>query len=75
MLELELVRWVMQKVAGKGFTPMTTPDLVRTGVVDACGFQARGEHSQVQTVPDSPPGSDLKDIVALSLAFSAGVRH
>jgi seryl-tRNA synthetase len=47
LLEMELVRWVMHKVAGKGFTAMITPDLVRTGVVDACGFQARGEHSQV----------------------------
>ena len=49
------MRWAMHKVASKGFTPMTTPDLVRTGVIDACGFQSRGEHSQIYDIE----GTDL----------------
>lgn len=29
MLELALVNWAMTKVAKKGFTPITTPDIAR----------------------------------------------
>jgi len=29
MLELALVNWAMTKVAKKGFTPFTTPDIAR----------------------------------------------
>lgn len=38
LLELALVNWAMSFVTKKGFTPMTTPDLARTNVVEACGF-------------------------------------
>jgi seryl-tRNA synthetase len=38
MLELALVNWAMQFVAGKGFIPATTPDIARQSVVEACGF-------------------------------------
>ena len=38
LLELGLINWVTNLVAKKGFTPMTTPDLARTHIVEACGF-------------------------------------
>lgn len=39
MLELALCNWAMQFVARKGgFTPVTTPDIARQQVVEACGF-------------------------------------
>ena len=53
MLELALVNWTMQKLQRKGFTPMMTPDLVREGVLEKCGFQPRGETTQVYSVQDS----------------------
>ena len=53
MLELALVNWTMQKLQRKGFTPMMTPDLVREGVLEKCGFQPRGETTQVYSVEDS----------------------
>lgn len=43
LLELALVNWAMTLVAKKGFTPITTPDLAKTSVVEACGFQPRDE--------------------------------
>ena len=53
MLELALVNWTMQKLQQKGFTPMMTPDLVREGVLEKCGFQPRGETTQVYSVERS----------------------
>eukprot|EP00741_Cyanophora_paradoxa_P007211 tig00001094_g6977.t1 len=50
LLELGLVNWAMQKLAARGFTPILTPDLVRSHVVEGCGFQPRGENTQVYSV-------------------------
>lgn len=47
MLELGLVNYAMQKVVGRGFVPMMTPDLVRESVLEKCGFQPRGTETQV----------------------------
>lgn len=38
LLELALINWATNFVVKKGFTPMTTPDIARTQVVEACGF-------------------------------------
>ncbi|BDA51395.1 Serine-tRNA ligase [Coccomyxa sp. Obi] len=50
LLEMALCNYAMQKVAAKGFVPMTTPDLVRESVLMKCGFQPRGENTQVYSV-------------------------
>jgi seryl-tRNA synthetase len=42
-----LINWAIQKLYAKGFTPLSTPDLVRSGVVEKCGFQPRAENTQV----------------------------
>ena len=47
ILELALVNWALNLVAKKGFTPMTTPDLAKTPILEACGFQPRDDSSQV----------------------------
>lgn len=46
LLELALCNWAMAKAAAKGFIPVSTPDLVRAGVLEKCGFQPRGENTQ-----------------------------
>jgi seryl-tRNA synthetase len=54
MLELALVNWAMQYVTSRyGFTPLTAPDLVREDIVWGCGFQPRGEASQIYSVADT----------------------
>jgi seryl-tRNA synthetase len=35
-------------VAARGFTPITTPDLVRASVLEKCGFQPRAENTQAR---------------------------
>ncbi|EIE20022.1 putative seryl-tRNA synthetase [Coccomyxa subellipsoidea C-169] len=53
LLELALCNYAMQKVASKGFLPMTTPDLVRESVLIKCGFQPRGDNTQVYSIRDT----------------------
>ena len=38
MMELALCNWAMTLVARKGFTAISTPDIARQSVVEACGF-------------------------------------
>ena len=53
LLELALVNWAMATARKHGFTVMTTPDVARESVVAGCGFQPRGESSQVYRVEES----------------------
>ena len=54
MLEVALISWAMQRVAAAGFTLHGTPDLVRAAVLEKCGFQPRGDNTQVH-LPSPPP--------------------
>ncbi|KAJ9509503.1 hypothetical protein QJQ45_001959 [Haematococcus lacustris] len=54
LLELALVNWAISRVVARGFTPIMTPDLVKETVLEKCGFQPRGEGTQVYSVEDSP---------------------
>jgi len=47
MLELALCNWALNLVAKKGFTAISTPDIARQSVVEACGFQPRDASSQI----------------------------
>ena len=53
LLELALVNYSMGKAVARGFVPMITPDLVRTEVLEKCGFQPRAENTQNYGVRDS----------------------
>ena len=48
LLEMALINWAFQRIAGAGFIPITTPDLVRASVLEKCGFQPRAENTQVR---------------------------
>lgn len=54
LLEVALVSWAMQRVSAAGFMPHGTPDLVRATVLEKCGFQPRGDNTQVYSIEDSP---------------------
>lgn len=47
MLEMALINWTLSEVMKRGFTPLTTPELVRSSIVEKCGFQPRGDNTQV----------------------------
>ena len=54
LLEMALVNWALQGVAARGYTPITTPDLVRESVLEKCGFQPRADNTQVEFDPKNP---------------------
>jgi seryl-tRNA synthetase len=47
LLEMALVNWAITEVSKKGFTPLITPEIVRSSVVEKCGFQPRAQNTQV----------------------------
>jgi seryl-tRNA synthetase len=53
ILELALSNWVFNLVAKKGFTPMLPPEIARSQVVEACGFQPRDAASQIYKIDGS----------------------
>ncbi|KAF8380801.1 hypothetical protein HHK36_028295 [Tetracentron sinense] len=53
MLEMALINWTLSEVVKRGFTPLTTPEIVRSSVVEKCGFQPRGANTQVYSIESS----------------------
>ncbi|XP_015885274.1 serine--tRNA ligase, chloroplastic/mitochondrial isoform X1 [Ziziphus jujuba] len=50
MLEMGLINWTLSEVMRRGFIPLTTPEIVRSSVVEKCGFQPRGTNTQVYSI-------------------------
>ncbi|XP_057787839.1 serine--tRNA ligase, chloroplastic/mitochondrial isoform X2 [Salvia miltiorrhiza] len=53
LLEMGLVNWAVSEVMKRGFTPLTTPEIVRSSIVEKCGFQPRGSNTQVYSIEGS----------------------
>ncbi len=49
-LELALVRYAMDILQKKGFTPTITPDIAREEILEGIGFNPRGEESNIYTL-------------------------
>ena len=47
LLEMALINWTLLEVMKRGFTPLTTPEIARSSIVEKCGFQPRGANTQV----------------------------
>lgn len=71
LLEIALVQYAMHKAVEHGFTPVITPDIVRTSFAYSCGFQPRSsEMSQIYDV--TTPTTDAES-PAMCLAGTAEV--
>ena len=49
-LELGLIRYALDILKNKGFTPYITPDIAREEILEGIGFNPRGEESNVYTI-------------------------
>jgi seryl-tRNA synthetase len=49
-LELGLIRYALDILQRKGFTPFITPDIARVEILEGIGFNPRGEESNVYTL-------------------------
>jgi len=50
LLELALQRFALDRAMAAGFAPYTTPDVARTEVVHAMGFNPRGEETNIYSL-------------------------
>ena len=50
LLELGLVRYALDILSKRGFTPFITPDIARTEILEGIGFNPRGEESNVYNI-------------------------
>ncbi|MFH0840809.1 MAG: serine--tRNA ligase [bacterium] len=53
IMELALLRYTLDVIMKYGYTPITTPDLARTEVVQNMGFNPRGESTQIYNIQDT----------------------
>ncbi|KAI9598395.1 seryl-tRNA synthetase family protein [Syncephalis fuscata] len=69
---IALIQWAISRCMALGFTPVITPDVVRTEVANACGFQPRdGEASQSYGV--APDNGDKSMDSSLCLSGTAEI--
>jgi seryl-tRNA synthetase len=59
LLELALVQWTLNELTKRGFEPILPPDVVLTQAVASCGFQPRGEASQVYSLDARVATTDM----------------
>jgi seryl-tRNA synthetase len=55
LLELALARFALETLRNEGFTLHETPDMAKMAVLEGCGFNPRGEESQIYRIE----GQDL----------------
>ncbi|MDH3718944.1 MAG: serine--tRNA ligase [Planctomycetota bacterium] len=53
LLELALQQFALGKLIGEGFTPIITPDLARTEILQGIGFIPRGPETQIYSIENS----------------------
>ncbi|RKX94011.1 MAG: serine--tRNA ligase [Spirochaetes bacterium] len=46
-LELALIRYALDTLRSRGFTPITTPDIAKEEILEGIGFNPRGEESNI----------------------------
>ena len=50
LLELALAQWALSSLSARGFTPVLAPDIASEAAVHGCGFQPRGESTQIYSI-------------------------
>ncbi|XP_020247108.1 serine--tRNA ligase, chloroplastic/mitochondrial isoform X2 [Asparagus officinalis] len=53
LLEMALLNWAVSEVSKRGFTPLSPPEIVRSSIVEKCGFQPRAQNTQVYSIEGS----------------------
>jgi len=66
-LELGLVRYALDILQKKGFTPFITPDIAREEILEGIGFNPRGEESNIYTIEGDESRSCLVGTAEITL--------
>jgi len=71
LLELALARFALETLRREGFTLYETPDMAKMKVLEGCGFNPRGEESQIYRVE----GADLGLIATAEITLGGLVME
>ncbi|XP_071548107.1 serine--tRNA ligase, mitochondrial [Panulirus ornatus] len=72
-LEQALTRYTVSYLLKKGFTLMSVPDLLYSHIIEGCGMNTRGEHSQVYHIID--PEEDVCLAGTAEMAIGGYLRN
>ncbi|RHY51645.1 hypothetical protein DYB38_003985 [Aphanomyces astaci] len=75
LLELALVHWTMAKLRSKGFSVHLPPDVAHSAMVEGCGFQPRGDATQVYSIANTDLCLVGTSEIPLAAMFSDSVLH
>ncbi len=70
-LELALVRFALDFLQNRGFTPVAPPDIARREIVEGLGFQPRGNESQIYSLT----GTDLCLAATAEIALGGALHN
>ena len=65
MLDLALQMYIIQKLVKKGYTPLVTPDLAKSSILQGSGFNPRGNESNIYNIE----GTDLSLIATAEITI------
>lgn len=65
MLDLALQMYIIQKLVKKGFTPLITPDLAKSSILQGSGFNPRGNETNIYNIE----GTDLNLIATAEITI------
>lgn len=66
-LEHALIRYTVSRLLREGFTLMSVPDLLYSDIIEGCGMNTKGEHSQVYHIVGPNEGVCLAGTAEVSL--------
>jgi len=53
LIEYALIQYALEIIVNHGFIPFITPDIVKTEVIEAMGYNPRGESTQIYNIENS----------------------
>jgi len=65
MLDLAIQMYIIQKLVKKGFTPLITPDLAKSSILQGSGFNPRGNETNIYNIE----GTDLNLIATAEITI------
>lgn len=69
-LELALVQFALHRLDDHGFLATLPPDLIRTELIEGCGFAPRDDASQIYHLQDTTPSLSLAGTSEIPIASS-----
>jgi seryl-tRNA synthetase len=67
-MEISLIHYAMSMAIKEGFIPYIVPDIVKSSITNGCGYQSRGEATQIYSLDSPHKGLCLSATAEIPLA-------